>query len=155
MARQNDDDELSLFGEDELGPDHSVTNAMMDMRARVDALDVDRRAKLAEVLITMDLDEVLADEGGVSADATQRLLHKIFDKKITEFEAIEAAAKAGCFYCERPVSPCEVTMVRQTMWTDEATRKKLRVREDTGDVAHEECVERVSEGGDPGTKPMF
>lgn len=61
-----------------------------------------------------------------------------------------------CSFCSLPVSPHDTqTWRKQTVWVGGPKRHGSRLAEDTGEFAHEECVEKAVKGIAPDLTPMF
>lgn len=117
----------ALFDEGDIGFDHDEANAVLDIRARFDALDTEAKAKLAEALL--------------SVDATKAASELI----LASLEADTSQRAGKCTYCHESIGD-KPSYARQLVWVTPGTNKVVH-REELEEQAHDYCVERVKEGG--------
>lgn len=137
---------LDLFDDmDDDGPDHVVENGILDVRGEFQGLSRHEQASLAERIIQSDLVDVLYAADDMELALIEFLTTAIRDSRIDE---------SDCSLCDKPIEAGQDSMLEQTIWTSDA-RNGSQLRQDTGRLAHEECVKRVREGGDPAERPMW
>lgn len=146
----SEEDQLAFNLFDEVDADldsHTVENALLDGRGRLESLTVYEKARLAERIIQSNLPDILDAAGDIDLS-----LAEFFDSAITEARILDAE----CALCGQEITDKEFDscMVEQTIWTGPA-RNGSQVRTDTGRRAHDDCVKKLKDGGDPAERPMW
>lgn len=73
----------------------------------------------------------------------------------------EAAEHELCFFCREPVRRMahqgqqDNTWKQVIGWVGGPKKDSMRMREDTGEYAHDECVQKVMSGMPPEQKDLF
>lgn len=126
------------------------TTQVMTNRTRFEALDSGQRARLAESMVALDVRRIF----GTGDDEQVRKVEDSFQETLSQMldQVASTNRVAGCYFCHGVIGPEEASVQMFTTWMTDGRKVHS---EPVDEKAHDRCVKRIREGGDPDAKPMF